>query len=64
MGSLSDTQLKLVMAAASHVPHEKRPQFLARIAAMVGLRGRGHFNDDDVSDAVARAFGMTHQPAA
>ena len=32
MVSLSDTQLKLVMAAASHVPHEKRSQFLARIA--------------------------------
>lgn len=65
MISLSDAQLKLVMAAASHVPHEKRSQFLERIAAMLRLRGSGHFNDDDVSDVVARALrGMTYQPAA
>ena len=48
-----------------HVPHEKRSQFLERIAAMLRLRGSGHFNDDDVSDVVARALrGMTYQPAA
>ena len=65
MISLSDAQLKTVMAAAAHVPHEKRAQFLERIAAMLKLRGRGHFNDRDVADAVARALnGMTHQPAA
>ncbi|MGC2824417.1 MAG: hypothetical protein WA322_09305 [Pseudolabrys sp.] len=65
MISLNDAQLKIVMAAASHVPHEKRSQFLERIAAMLRLRGRGHFNDADVNDAVARALsGMTHQPAA
>jgi hypothetical protein len=63
--SLSDTQLKTVMAAASHVPHEKRSQFLERVAAMLTLRGRGHFDDADVTDAVSRALnGMTHQPAA
>jgi hypothetical protein len=39
--ALSDKQLKTVMAAASHVPHEKRSQFLERIAAMLALRGRG-----------------------
>ena len=36
MVSLSDAQLKTVMAAASHVPIEKRSQFLERIAAMLG----------------------------
>jgi hypothetical protein len=62
---LSDAQLKTVMATAAQVPYEKRAQFLERIAAMLRLRGRGHFNDDDVSEAVARALnGMTHQPAA
>jgi hypothetical protein len=65
MIALNDTQLKLLMAAAENIPHEKRAQFLERIAAMLKLRGRGHFNDDDVSEAVARALnGMTHQPAA
>ena len=56
MISLSDTQLKTVMAAASHIPHGKRSQFLERIGAMLALRGRGHFNDADVADAVARAL--------
>ena len=36
MVSLSDAQLKTVMAAASHVPIEKRSQFFERIAAMLG----------------------------
>jgi hypothetical protein len=63
--SLSDAQLKTTMAAASHMPHEKRSQFLERGAAMLKLRGRGQFDDADVTDAVARALnGMTHQPAA
>lgn len=35
MVSLSDAQLKTVMAAASHVPIEKRSQFFERIAAML-----------------------------
>jgi hypothetical protein len=65
MISLNDSQLKTVMAAASHVPHEKRGQFLERIAAMLVLRGRGHFNDDDVVRAAALALtGLAHQPAA
>jgi hypothetical protein len=65
MISLNDSQLRVVMAAASHVPHEKRSQFLERIAAMLVLRGRGHFNDDDVANVTALALtGLTHQSAA
>jgi hypothetical protein len=50
MISLNDAQLKIVMTAAAGVPHEKRAQFLERIAAMLVLRGRGHFTDSDVGD--------------
>jgi hypothetical protein len=50
MISLNDAQLKTVMAAAAHVPLEKRAQFLERIAAMLKLRGLGHFADSDVDD--------------
>ena len=49
-------QLKVVMAAAAEVPVEKRSQFLERIARMLAPRGRGHFNDADVADAVSRAL--------
>jgi hypothetical protein len=38
MISLSDAQLKIVMAAASHVPIEKRDLFLRRTASMLELR--------------------------
>ena len=41
MIGLSDTQLKTVMAAAAQVSHEKRAQFLERIAARLRLRGYG-----------------------
>jgi hypothetical protein len=62
--ALSDAQLKVVMAAASHVPHEKRGQFLERVAAMLAHRGRGHFDDAAVADAVARALtGLAHTAA-
>ena len=65
MISLNDAQLKTVMAAASQVPHEKRSQFLERTAAMLVLRGRGHFGDGDVDDAVKRALiGLVHESAA
>jgi hypothetical protein len=61
MISLNDAQLKLVMAAAVQVPIEKRSQFLQRISAMLLLRGRGHFTNDDVDDAVKLALvGMVH----
>jgi hypothetical protein len=65
MISLNDAQLKTVMAAASQVPHEKRAQFLERIAAMLKLRGRGHFSDGDVGDTVKLALvGLVHESAA
>jgi hypothetical protein len=63
MIALSDAQLKMVMAAASHVPHAKRAQFLERIAAMLTLRGR--FNDDDVGAVVRLALqGLVRESAA
>jgi hypothetical protein len=46
------------------VPIEKRSQFMERIAAMLKLRGRGHFTDSDVGDAVKLALvGMIHENA-
>ena len=65
MIGLSDTQLKTVMAAAADVPHEKRSQFLERIAAMLKFRGRGNFSDGDVDDVVKLAcVGLVHETAA
>ena len=65
MISLKDAQLKTVMATARGVPHEKRSPFLERIAAMLRLRGRGHFDDSDVGDAVQQALtGLIQQPVA
>jgi hypothetical protein len=53
------------MAAASHVPVEKRDLYLQRVAAMLTLRGRGHFADGDVDNAVKLALvGMVHASAA
>jgi hypothetical protein len=64
MISLSKAQTKIVTVAALHVPHEKRAQFFQRISAMLALRGHGHFDDDDVADAVARALsGLAHEEA-
>jgi hypothetical protein len=45
MISLSDQQLAEVMRAAEALSIEKRSIFLERIAAMLTLRGRGHFNE-------------------
>ena len=65
MIALNDAQLKIVMAAASPVPPEKRSQFLERIAAMLTLRGRGHFTDADVNAAAKLALrGLVQEPAA
>jgi hypothetical protein len=65
MIGLSHAQLKVVMSATADVPVEKRSNFLGRTAAMLGVRGHGHFDDDDVADAVARALtSLSHQPAA
>lgn len=64
MISLSDAYLQIVMRAACVPPIEKRDLYLQRIAAMLALRGCGHFDDADVTDAVTRALnGMTHQTA-
>jgi hypothetical protein len=58
-----DGQLKIVMMAASHVPVERRSQFLERCAAMLKVRGR--FGDDDVMQITTLALtGLTQQPAA
>ena len=65
MISLSDSQLRAVMSAASALEPEKRDLYLRRISAMLVLRGRGHFTDSDVDDAVKRALvGMIHENAA
>ena len=65
MIGLADTQLKIVMNAARLVPVEKRDTFLQRIPAMLTQRGRGHFNDADVTDVAKLALtGLAHQPAA
>lgn len=65
MLSLSDTQLRMVMAAAASLEPARRSQFLERLAAMLAYRGRGHFSDDDVADAAQRALtGLVHTPAA
>jgi hypothetical protein len=46
------------------LPVEKRDVYRQRIAAMLALLSRGHFDDTDVTDAVARALNsMTHQAA-
>jgi hypothetical protein len=38
---------------------------MERVAAMLDIRGRGHFNDADVADVAKLALtGLAHQPAA
>jgi hypothetical protein len=65
MVSLSDPQLKIITTAASAVPVDRRSVFLERIAAMLRMRGYGHFTNSDVSDVAKLALtGLTHQPAA
>ena len=57
---LSDARSKIVTAAAAHVPLAKRA-----VSAMLQMRGRGHFSDDDVASVTALALtGLAHQPAA
>jgi hypothetical protein len=52
------------MDAARALPVEKRSIYLKRIAAMLTMRGRGHFTDDDVTDVAELALaGLAHQPA-
>jgi hypothetical protein len=65
MLGLSDTQLGTILDMARSLPVEKRDLYLRRIAAMLTQRGRGHFNDSDVSDVAKLALaGLVQQPAA
>ena len=65
MLGLTDNQLRTVMGAAHTVPVEKRDLYLQRIAAMLTMRGHGHFTDADVSDVAMLALtGLARQPAA
>ena len=65
MLALSDHQLDVVMGAARALPVEKRDLYLQRLAAMLTLRGRDHFGDDDVQEVAALALrGLVHTDAA
>ena len=65
MLALSDAQLQTLMTFAADIPQEKRSMFLERVAAMLAMRGRGHFNDADVADVAPLALtGLAQQPAA
>ena len=65
MLGLSDNQLATVMEGARILPVEKRSVYLQRIASMLTMRGRGHFNDADVTDVAKLALtGLAQQPAA
>ena len=44
------------MDAARTLPVEKRDLYLRRIAAMLALRGHGHFVDSDVQEVTALAL--------
>jgi hypothetical protein len=62
MISLSDAQ---VIRTACDLAPEKRDVYLQRIAVILAVRGRGHFGDNDVTQAAQQALtGLTHQPAA
>ena len=64
MIGLTDSQLRVVMDAARTLPVEKRDVYLQRIAAMLALRGRGHFGDADVMDVAQLALaGLVQQTA-
>jgi hypothetical protein len=65
MLGLTDNQLRTVMDMARLVPVEKRELYLQRIAAMLTMRGYGHFRDSDVMEVAQRALtGLAHQPVA
>ena len=65
MLSLTDNQLRTVMDMARMLPVEKRDLYLQRIAAMLTMRGRGHFGDHDVQEVTALALcGLVHTDAA
>ena len=63
MLGLTDNQLTTVMDMAGTLPVEKRDLYLQRIAAMLMMRGRGHFNDSDVTEVARLALTrLAHQP--
>jgi hypothetical protein len=64
MLGLTDNQLRAVMDMARALPVEKRDLYLQRIAAMLTMRGRGHFTDADVADVVQLAKAGLVQTAA
>jgi hypothetical protein len=60
--SLSDTQLRTVMAVAGALDQDKRSTFLERIAAR--LQQRDRFTDDDVAHVAQLALtGLVQHPA-
>jgi hypothetical protein len=63
MLALNDSQLKLVMTAASSLEVEKRDLFLQRIAAKLQLRG-SRFTDVDLETAIRLALTGLIQSAA
>jgi hypothetical protein len=64
MLALSDSQLRLVWAAADNLPPEKRGIFLGRLVAQLQLRG-SRFATADVDDAVRLALkGLIQKSAA
>jgi hypothetical protein len=67
MLGLTDNQLTTVMGMARTLPVEKRDLYLQRIAAMLTVRGRGHFTAADVADvaqlAMARLIQTTDSAA-
>ena len=56
MIGLTDNQLTAVMDAARTLPVEKRDVYLQRIAAMLTMRGSGHFTDNDVTEVARLAL--------
>jgi hypothetical protein len=63
MISLSDAQLKIVMAAAAPLPIPKREIFLWRLSSRLQLQHK--FNDADVNDAIKLSlFGLLQQTTA
>jgi len=61
MISLSDSQLRIVMVAATPLAVEKRGTFLQRVAGQLGQVRRPA--DRDVERAVAAALrGLLHEP--
>ena len=63
--ALTDSQLKTLMTFAADISPDKRSTFLERVGAMLAMRGRGHFNDDDVAEVTKLAStGLVREPTA